>query len=423
MTAIPLLVLVLACQQPLANLDDAHRDLSAVLAVFPGAEGFGTDTPAGRGGEIVLVQNLNADGPGSLQAALDQQGPRTILFEVAGVIELVEALYVDEPFVTIAGQSAPSPGITLSGAGLQVLTHDVLVQHIHIRPGDAEEGPKPQNRDGISVYGAKDGETEVFGVVIDHCSFSWAVDENGDTSYAGVHDVTFSNSLFTEGLWNSLHKEQPHSKGLLISTHSRRIAVIRNVFAHNHDRSPVVTADASALVVNNFVYDPGLFAMVMYNGRGWGPSLATFEGNRVVDGVATEPGTPALHLTSKVDRRSLVFAENNGTVLDEVGVLTSTRPVTVTPLTVLPADDVEAYVLEHAGARPWDRDSVDARVLADIVAREGGPIDSPAEVGGQPSLHAEQALNLPEDAMGDADSDGYTNLEEWLHELGAQSPL
>jgi hypothetical protein len=118
-----------------------------------------------------------------------------------------------------------------------------------------------------------------------------------------------------------------------------------------------------------------------------------------------------------------VFAENNGTVLDEVGVLTSTRPVTVTPLTVLPADDVEAYVLEHAGARPWDRDSVDARVLADIVAREGGPIDSPAEVGGQPSLHAEQALNLPEDAMGDADSDGYTNLEEWLHELGAQSPL
>jgi hypothetical protein len=413
-----LLVLALGCQRPLPDLDDAHRDLSASLPVFPGAEGFGTDTPAGRGGAIVLVQNLEADGPGSLKAALDQEGPRTILFEVAGVIPLVEALRVDEPFVTIAGQSAPSPGITLSGAGLQVRTHDVLVQHLHIRPGDAEAGPKPQNRDAIEVWAAKDGETEVYGVVIDHCSLSWAVDENGDTSYAGVHDVTFSDSLFTERLWNSLHDEQPHSKGLLIGAHSRRIAVLRNVFAHNDDRSPVVTADASALVVDNFVYDPGQFAMVMYNGRGWGPSLTTFESNRVVDGVATQPGTPALHVTSKVDHRSLVFAEDDGTVLDEAAVLTSTRPVTVTPLTVLPADEVEEYVLAHAGARPWDRDAVDARVLADIVARTGGPIDSPAEVGGQPMAHAEQALTLPDDPTGDADADGYTNLEEWLHELG-----
>jgi hypothetical protein len=422
MTSISLLALTPGCSRPLPDLDDAHRDLSAALPVFPGAEGFGTDTPAGRGGEIVLVQNLQADGPGSLQAALDRQGPRTILFEVAGVIELVEPIRVDQPFVTIAGQTAPSPGITLSGAGLLVSTHDVLVQHIHVRPGDASRGPEPQKRDGLSVYGAKDGETDVFGVVFDHCSVSWAVDENGDTFYAGVRDITFSNSLFTEGLWNSLHAEQPHSKGLLVGTHSRRVAVIRNIFAHNHDRNPVVTADASALVVNNFVYDPGLFAMVMYNGQGWGPSLATFDGNRVVDGVATEPDTPALHLTDTISRASAVFAADNGRVVDELGVLTSTRPVTVKPLTVLPADEVEAYVLEHAGARPWDRDTVDARVTAEIVAREGGPVDSPAEVGGQPSTQAEQALTLPDDPLGDPDGDGYTNLEEWLHDLGSQPP-
>lgn len=173
-------------------------------------------------------------------------------------------------------------------------------------------------------------------------------------------------------------------------------------------------------MVNNFVYDPGLFAMVMYNGRNWGPRLATFEGNRIVDGVATEPGTPALSLTSKISSHCAVFAEDNGTVLDERGVLTSTRPVTVIPLTVLASDEVEAYVLDHAGARPWDRDTVDARVLAEIVAREGGPIDSPDEVGGQPFTAAEQTVTLPEDPMGDADADGYTNLEEWLHDLGSQ---
>src|SRR5687768_8585106 len=124
MTSISVLALTLGCPRPLPDPDDAHRDLSEALPVFPGAEAFGTDTPAGRGGEIVLVQNLDADGPGSLQDALDREGPRTILFEVAGVVELVEPIRVDRPFVTIAGQTAPSPGITLSGAGLLVTTHD-----------------------------------------------------------------------------------------------------------------------------------------------------------------------------------------------------------------------------------------------------------------------------------------------------------
>lgn len=413
-----ILLAPLSCGRPLPDLDDAHRDLTDALPVFPGAEGFGTDTPAGRGGEILIVDSLAAAGPGSLRAALEASGPRVVVFEVGGVIHLTEHIRVHEPFVTVAGQTAPSPGITLSGAGLEISTHDVLIQHLRVRPGDAVEGPKPKNRDSISVVGTSDGNTDVFGVVIDHCSLSWAIDEIGSTNYQGVHDVTWSNTLFTEGLWNSLHNEQPHSMGLLIGSHSRRIAVIRNVFAHNHDRNPVVSKDVSALVANNFVYDPGQFAIVMYNGRSCCPSLATIENNSVVFGVASDEGMPAVHITTKVHKDSRVFVTDSGEIEDQRGVLVDERPVTVSPLTLVPAAELEPLLLDSAGAWPADRDEVDARVIAEIRAREGGPIDSPSEVGGQPDTGpTSQTAMIPADPNGDDDADGYTNLEEWLHEL------
>lgn len=106
-----------ACVDPLPNLDDATRDLSSALPVFPGAEGFGTDTPAGRGGVVLRVTNLEADGAGSLRAALTAEGPRVVVFEVSGTIALTENLRIESPFVTVAGQTAPSPGVTIAGAG------------------------------------------------------------------------------------------------------------------------------------------------------------------------------------------------------------------------------------------------------------------------------------------------------------------
>src|SRR5690606_6707929 len=124
--------------------------------VLPGLTGFGITTPAGRGGEVLRVTNLNASGPGSLRAAIETPGPRVIVFEVSGTISLTKNLYVREPFVTIAGQTAPSPGITIRGAGLFVLTHDVLVQHLRIRPGDALDGPRMDNRDAVAIGSAQD---------------------------------------------------------------------------------------------------------------------------------------------------------------------------------------------------------------------------------------------------------------------------
>ncbi len=118
--------------------------LSAAQPAFPGAVGFGTDTPGGRGGRILKVTSLAADGPGSLRAALEAKGPRVVVFEVGGVIDLNGTiLRVDEPFLTVAGQTAPSPGITLIGGGIAISAHDVVLRHLCIR-----------------------------------CSLTWAVDEN-----------------------------------------------------------------------------------------------------------------------------------------------------------------------------------------------------------------------------------------------------
>ncbi len=412
-----------ACVEPLPELADAHRDLAGGLPVFPGAEGFGSDTPAGRGGELLRVTNLEAEGAGSLRAAIETEGPRVIVFEVSGMIRLRRDLVIDDPFLTIAGQTAPSPGVTIAGAGLTISTHDILVQHLRIRPGDDDDGPSPENRDAIQIIGEQRGELPVHDIVIDHCSLSWAVDEIGSTWYKGVADVTWSNNIVSEGLWNSLHREQPHSKGILIGDHSRRVAVLSNLFAHNNDRNPVIGMDASALVANNLIYDPGHFAIVLYKGWGCCPILGTIEANVMIPGIASWEDLPAVHLTDKVNDETRVFAGDNGPRLSEVGeqVWVSERPVSVTPLTLTSAAELEAALLEHVGARATDRDLVDARIVQEVRDRSGGPIDSPADVGGYPMLAENvRAFEPPTEPNADDDGNGYTNLEEHLHQLSAE---
>src|SRR6185295_343164 len=105
---------------------------------FPEAAGWAATTKGGRSGQVIRVTNLNADGPGSFRAAVDTAGPRIVVFEVGGVIDLgAKTMTVREPFVTVAGQTAPSPGISFIRGGMDVATHDVVVRHIRIRPGSA----------------------------------------------------------------------------------------------------------------------------------------------------------------------------------------------------------------------------------------------------------------------------------------------
>jgi hypothetical protein len=137
-----------------------------------------TDFHGGRGGQIVRVTTLAADGPGSLRAAIETAGPRIVVFEVGGVIDLKrESLRVLEPNLTIAGQTAPTPGITLIRGGMKISAPQVVVEHLRIRPGEAGMGKHSGwEVDGISTQGG------AHDVLIRQCSLTWATDENASAS-------------------------------------------------------------------------------------------------------------------------------------------------------------------------------------------------------------------------------------------------
>jgi len=391
------------------------------LAVFPGAEGFGVETPAGRRGAILKVTNLDDSGPGSLRAALGSSGPRTIIFEVSGTIALSEDLDIRDPFVTVAGQTAPSPGITLRGAGLRIFTNDVLVQHLRIRVGDDVSGPDPQIRDALQVLGPN-----AYNVVVDHISASWAIDEVVSTWYP-LHDVTIRHSIIAEGLHESLHPEGPHSAGLLVGDESERVAIIGNLFAHNFARNPQFKGGTSGIVANNLIYDPGYESVRISDAYDTGPSLISVVGNVLVTGPSsindylvsigssTKAGT-GVYIADNI--APTVLRISSDLALDP---LVGTPPIWTDPLTLRTADNVQVWVLAHAGARPVDRDAVDQRIVSDVVRGEGKIINSQAEVGGWPAQQTNQrSLQIPSDPFGDSDGDGYTNLEEWLHAMAVE---
>jgi len=403
-----------------AFLAIAPSALAANPPVFPGAEGFGATTPAGRGGVILKVTNLNNTGAGSLRAAITATGARVVIFEVSGTIKLASYLEIRNPFITIAGQTAPSPGINLRGAGLSIQTHDVLVQHLRVRVGDDPDGVPPGNRDGVQVLGP------AYNVVVDHVSVSWAIDESADCWFA-PNDVTFSRCLLAEALNHSLHPEGPHSKGLLIGQASKNISIIGNLLAHHVDRGAGYIKDgAEAVVVNNLVYNWVNSARATLLGStdsSPSPILTSVVGNVYVRGADTPATAYAVGTNSGIDPGTKLYTNDNKlegvsayyntSALDPI---VTTRPIWLDSLTVDPANSVEASVLAKAGARPVDRDAVDARIVNDVRNRSGRIIDSPTQVGGWPTLATNtRPLTPPANPNADADGNGYTNLEEWLH--------
>ena len=139
------------------------------LPAFPGAEGFGSTTIGGRGGKVIEVTNLNNDGSGSLRAACESKGPRVIVFRTGGTIMLESDIEIEEPYITIAGQSAPGDGICIRRAAIRIYTHDVIIRGLRIRVGDESGGPAWGNRDGLGIANS---ETPPYNIIIDHCSIS-----------------------------------------------------------------------------------------------------------------------------------------------------------------------------------------------------------------------------------------------------------
>jgi len=384
------------------------------LPVFPGAKGFGVTTPAGRGGRVIRVTSLEAAGLGTLREALEATGPRIVVFEVGGIIDLGRKnLEIREPFVTIAGETAPSPGITIIRGGITIHGHDVLIRHIRVRPGDAEQPKKSGWEPEVTTSAA-------YNVVVDHCSVSWALDENLSASgprYSGPqatsHDVTFSNCILAEGLYDASHSKGVHSMGTLVHDNCTNIAIIGNLYAHNNQRNPYFKALTTGVVVNNVIYNPGTRAITVdfpdsewvrrskpANGR------VAVVGNVMIRGANTRPGL------EMVGRKGDVYLKDNLAVDSPLTagalILLDEPPVWPEGLVALPAEKTVAYVTRHAGARPKDRDPVDLRILRDFEQRKGKFVNSQEEVGGYPqAATTRRKLEIPRD------------VDAWLAKMAA----
>jgi hypothetical protein len=167
---------------------------------FPGAEGYGRFARGGRAGRVIKVTNLDDSGPGSLRAAIEAEGPRTVVFDVSGRIVLKERLGIRNPYLTIAGQTAPGKGICISNLNLGMLgTHDVIVRYIRVRPGDTA---------GLTLDGMGMASTDH--AIIDHCSISWTQDEA--FSSRGAKNITLQRTLISEALNVAGHKKYEKGK-------------------------------------------------------------------------------------------------------------------------------------------------------------------------------------------------------------------
>jgi hypothetical protein len=389
------------------------------LPIFPHAMGFGTETKAGRGGKIVRITNLDDGGSGSLRAAIDSKGPRILVFEVSGTIKLESDLNISNPFVTLAGQTAPSPGISLRGAGLRITTHDVLVQHIRIRVGDEAGGPSPVNRDALQVLGPK-----VSNVVVDHVSMSWAIDENISTWYP-LKNVTFSNCLVSEALHRSLHPKGPHGMGILLGDKAHNVSMVGNLLAHNAYRNPLIKGDVRAVILNNVFYNgTGSSFGVVTDLENRGPSLASIVGNHWIAGPNSSPTGKGFGFNNTVkDGTKLYFSDNRapGVVHFSTPFQVSTPPIWDESLVARPSGKIEAWVAANAGARPADRDDVDKRIVNEMLTRSGGVINTPDQVGGWPKLKVNtRPFNVPANPNGDNNGNGYSNIEKILHHMAAE---
>jgi len=408
------------------------------LPVIPGASGFGINTKAGRGGTVYRVTNLNASGTGSLKACIDATVPRVCVFETSGTIRLTSDMIINNPYITIAGQTAPSPGITIRGAGLVISTNDVLVQHLRVRVGDVSDNPDT-DRDAVAVVADR---RNVYNVVVDHVSVSWGTDELFST-WAGssykIYDVTVRNSVFSEALNYSIHSKGEHSAAFLVGVGTTRFTGVNNVLGYSAWRNPLIRDDCTdVMMVNNFIYRTRGARTDQINFGDRGPGNLAMRASVVGNNFVLAPGlsaTNTISINSNAPSSVTLYQKNNlgprysstnaWAVVDLGGrsqssVEAGSPPIWAPGVVAMDAADVEAYTLQYAGARPADRDAVDKRVIANLRARQGGIINSQEDVGGWPSLAVNvRPLTLPANPNV-TNVNGYTNLELWLQNMARE---
>ena len=420
---------------------------SVVPVAFPGAEGAGRLSAGGRGGAVLKVTTLADDGPGSLRAAIDARGPRTILFDVSGTIFLQSDLVIREPRATIAGQSSPGGGVTIANHGLVIRADDVVVRFIRARRGD-------RGGEGDSIWVAG-GER----IILDHVTASWSTDEtlsvSGPRDAASPRDVTVQWSIIADSLRRSVHGKGEHGYGSLVrGSRGAAYSFHHNLWANHQARMPRpgnylppeedadgpvmefrsnlfhnwggfasgYNSDSGARARYSFIdnsYSPGPDSKGLFAFREENPGAqAWFAGNSLAGKVPEDPWT----LVQGAERPGYRLA----------------GPVSAGPVAADPPARAADRILARAGAS-CVRDALDLALISDVRAGRGRLIDSQDEVGGWPVLASAPVL---QDSDGDgvpdeaeriagtdpkrpdsaltAGDDGITHLEVWLAALASR---
>jgi pectate lyase len=433
--------------------------ISAVLSVyaqtipaFPGAEGYGSVTRGGRGGKVIVVTNLNDSGPGSLRAAVEAEGPRTVVFRVSGTIPLQTPLRIRHPYITIAGQTAPGDGIALRDQPLGIGADEVIIRYIRVRLGDATR----VNADAISGRYHKN-------IILDHVSASWGTDETLSIYHNSY--VTIQHCIISEAIGNGKSHKFGGIWGDNYSTYHH------NLIAHNDSRNPRFASGSGHVDFrNNVIYNWGYnsayggeqkqqnnpkfnFTTVNMAANYYKPGPATRANvrSRIV-GPATRDGAADLGKWwvsgNIVEGSPEVTADNwlgvelsRADIIENLSLGTAYRlaePWPAKKTNQQSAEEAYKTVLARAGAS-LRRDSVDARIIEEVrtgTATYGnGIISTQADVGGWPELKSapppkdtsgngipdwwlqKHGLDIhdPDVANQDLNGTGYTNIEEYLN--------
>ncbi|MBI3668691.1 MAG: hypothetical protein HY237_02765 [Acidobacteria bacterium] len=428
----------------------------AQTPAFPGAQGGGAGSVGGRGGSVCEVTNLNDSGPNSLRDCVTRSGPRTVVFRVSGVIQLTSGgIRIFQPYLTVAGQSAPGGGIEISGRNIGenvilVYTHDVIWRYTRIRKG-YNPASRPGSQVGTIVYIANGS----YNVVFDHNSFSWSQDEcmnpwTNERSVAespATHNVTLSWNLAAEGL-------KGHSTGLLIGANpgSSFAAQMNEIDAHHNlmmnfdHRLPLVQGTPNIRYINNVTYNWAYYAGQWLGDGSWDIIGNLFKPGPMTRGLTaheiqlSEKGAPdqccappSAYIAGNKGPHLSDPAADNWTMVARVagenGGETGPAPVNWRRSAPLPAqkfpiltDDVnrlEGVLLPTVGASQrldcsgnWvvNRDSVDLRLIGEYFNGQGRQPVTEDEVGGFPVISATQPC-------ADSDHDGIPDAWEIAHGL------
>jgi hypothetical protein len=412
---------------------------------FPGAEGYGKYATGGRGGKVIKVTNLNDNGPGSLRDAVNQKGARTVLFSISGTISLESNLEIQEGNLTIAGQTAPGDGICIKNYQTSISADNVIIRFIRFRLGDETK----QEADALSIMRSKN-------IIIDHCSFSWGIDEV--FSIYDNRNTTVQWCIISEALNDSYHSKGEHGYGGIWG--GINASFYYNLFSHNSSRNPRfngartgTSADEEVVDFrNNVIYNWGINSS--YGGENGNYNMV---GNYYKSGSATKKNIENRIINPWQNGKWFVhdnfvegfqeISEDNwsGGIHYDKGEVESLRINSPVGKAIFKSiDSKKSYkkVLKFSGAILPKRDPVDQRIINETkngtVHSGNGIINSQKEVGGWPELKSESPpLDTDNDGMPDEwelqngldpnnpsdrnsiNEKGYTFLEVYLNELAA----